>query len=890
MSDKPHSSGWLAGLGEFCFRRPLATLAVSLLLAVVSVYAAATRLTLETDWLVLFSEKHPEIQQLRFWRQNIPGSKDMAILVSGGSLKDRQQAVDELGQELEKSQDLLESPLYSLPADLFLQSGLFYLSQELLESLTQDTQTLARAVHNVKGDQLNMELLTERLLETPEGRTLVLRFLRTLEQRTRSQPEDEPARLFPKIEPEDEQVRKLMSDLDGPGDKVYLSLDDGVSFLVLVSPRLEGRSLDASGPAVAEIRRLVSKARAAHPRLDFSLTGEPVLVVDERNTIAGDSIRGTLCSIVLVLLLFRFGFRELTRPTLALVTLLVGLLWTVGCTALTIGHLNFITVTYIPILVGIGIDFAIHVTFRYYECRQSEDGVMAIRQTMASAGKDTSIGALTTSVAFAVLVLVGFRGVAELGMIAFFGVLLCQVSACTLLPAMLALMERRNYSLPPRGRQELRSWFETCQAWNGPLLSMGAILTLLGLLGSFYVQFDIHLLKMQNPNLESVKTELMLVASGRSSVLTALVPAQNTAEARELEAKLRRLPSVAQVIGVSTFLPRIEPRETELAAKLVQSRPDILKLMDAFKNFPALNANSAQELFRRLELAELIHPEPTALSPQRQEMKAATDRLRQRLEERGPGPLIDAINQMLKELDEESGASRPLMERQTGTPLDQLALPSNLRGRLAGRDGQLALKVFPKLDIWRSEELHRFLGDVRKVSENVSGEPVLIELFERVVLETHWRGIGYSLLAMTCLLLIVLRNIRLAFLAAVPTAVSLLNVLGFMGLFGMSFNPANFVAVPMLLGLGSVFGLHSILRMKELGNAELLCCSTGPAILLSSATSAAGFASLGLAAHRGIASLGILVTLGLVVNAILSLFILPCLVARFPGLLGKSDS
>ncbi len=89
----------------------------------------------------------------------------------------------------------------------------------------------------------------------------------------------------------------------------------------------------------------------------------------------------------------------------------------------------------------------------------------------------------------------------------------------------------------------------------------------------------------------------------------------------------------------------------------------------------------------------------------------------------------------------------------------------------------------------------------------------------------------------------------------------------------------------MLLGIGSVFGLQSVLRMRELGNCRLLCCSTGLAIMLSAATSAAGFASLGLAAHRGIASLGGLVTAGLLVNAVLSLLVLPILVRHFPGLI-----
>ena len=267
------------------------------------------------------------------------------------------------------------------------------------------------------------------------------------------------------------------------------------------------------------------------------------------------------------------------------------------------------------------------------------------------------------------------------------------------------------------------------------------------------------------------------------------------------------------------------------------------------------------------------------------EIKKLGQKLKARASKRGPGPLLDGANEILRQLEQRANEMVPLLEIQTSEPLVQSQLPPALVQRLQGEDGTYALRVFPRLDIWRPDNLKSFLEDLRTVSPNVSGEPVLIELFERLVMRTHRLGIMFSLLAMFGLLFLVLRDIRLTMLASLPTALSLLQVLGFMGMFGWSFNPANFVAVPMLLGIGSVFGLHSVLRMKELGNDRLLCCSTGLAILLSSLTSAAGFASLGLAEHRGIASLGGLVTLGLLVNVVLSLFVLPCLVARFPHIL-----
>ncbi len=877
----------LVYLGSWSFRHPLKLLFLSLLFGLLSVGVARQRLTLETDWLVLFSPEIPQIKTLEFWRKNLPGSKDMAVIVSGSDLATRQRAVDQLGKMMRKHPQELESPLYSLSAERFLRSGLYYLPKDQLQAIDNDVQLLLSGVPS-KGVDLpfQMEKLTNALLLGDGGAQLVLRFLKALEESTRFEVDQPDADLYwPKIEPESVKIQEILGTFSGAeAERVYLSLDGGQTLLVLVGPKLrDGRPEEAFRPAVSAVREVLAEIRGQYPQLTFSLTGEPVLVVDERQTIAEDSVISTGFSLVLVVLLFHFGYREMTRPMLALVTLLFGLVWTLGCVALAVGHLNFISVTYIPILVGIGIDFGIHISFRFYECRAEVDGVTAVEQTMATAGKYTLIAAVTNCVPFLILTMVGFRGVAELGLIATIGVMLCQFAACSVLPALLGLLERRNYRLSSRGRQDLDSLHCGLKPWGGAMVSLAAIITVLGFLGVSRTRFDIHLLKMQNPQLESVQTELMLVSSGKSSVLTALVPAANLEQARQFEDKIRALSSVAEVIALSTFLPRVEEGEESLVRDLLEARSRLVTLLGGLTGMAPLDAAAATRMFSLLE--KLRPSNDVGAQFQTVELE-----LQRRLEQRGPGPLIDAINEMVRQTEVKSKEVTGLLLLQEPDPLRTEQLPGELLTRLRGQDGTFVLRVFPRDDIWQAANLHSFLKDLRTVTPEVTGEPVLIELFEGLVLKTHKLGILYSLLAMAVILTVVLRDVRLVALAGLPTAISLVQVLGFMGLCRMSFNPANFVAVPMLLGIGSVFGLQSVLRMKELRSSRVLCCSTGLAILLSAATSAAGFASLGLAAHRGIASLGGLVTMGLVVNAVLSLFVLPVVVEWYPDLLGKEKA
>lgn len=795
----------------------------------------------------------------------------MAVIISGGSLEERRAAARELGKSFLDHPDHLEAVLSALPTDVFVSSGLYFLPQETLKTIDQDSELALKGTRSIDlSRQPNLDYLTEELASSTAGSELLLRGLEAFVGATsvRDKKSDSQGELIPKLMPESEQLSQYLGDLDDVPTEAFFSLDGGRTILVLVRPKIGTQSLEAAGPAVAEVRQILSKLREDYHSLTLSLTGEPVLVVDERKTIAQDSVRGTVCSLLLVIILFQFGFREFLRPALALSTLTVGLLWTLGVISVSIGHLNFITITYVPILVGIGLDFGIHMAFRYYEHRQSETPEQSIEAALEGAGKDTFFGALTTSASFGVLWAIGFRGVSELGAIALVGVLLCQLSSCTFMPAMLAWLEKRGTALPENGRQELCWLEEQLSHLDKPILFTTLILVICSVFLAPTVGFNVHLLKMQNPELESVQTELRLVAEGKSSVLTALVAAPNLETARQWESALREKQTVAEVISLATFLPRVTPEKVNAVHSILARRDTLIALLHFLKDTPPARAKEALRMLERFSALNL----PT---PKLQIAGQLLSQLQRHLKQRGPGPVMDSLEGLRSTTLDKLTHFEPLLKQQDVSPLSPEALPETLKGRLLRTDGQFVLKIFPQVDIWQPENLHRFLQDVREVTPDVSGEPVLIELFERLVMRTHWRGITLSLLVMTIVLIVILRDTKDVILAASPTAISLLLVMGLMGFLGWDFNPANFVAVPMLLGIGSVFGLHSVIRMRELGHERILSCSTGPAIILSAATSMAGFASLGLADHRGIASLGWVVSIGLFINTLLSISVLP---------------
>jgi len=99
-------------------------------------------------------------------------------------------------------------------------------------------------------------------------------------------------------------------------------------------------------------------------------------------------------------------------------------------------------------------------------------------------------------------------------------------------------------------------------------------------------------------------------------------------------------------------------------------------------------------------------------------------------------------------------------------------------------------------------------------------------------------------------------------LALLPVALGTVWMVGFMGWFGIPFNPANIMTLPLVVGIGVTNGIHILNRFGEEKNPSILARSTGLAVLVSGLTTIAGFGSLILAKHQGIESLGYVMAVG----------------------------
>src|SRR6185436_11232318 len=145
--------------------------------------------------------------------------------------------------------------------------------------------------------------------------------------------------------------------------KIYITFAGGRIYLV----NAHAPDKEKNAASVERLRKLVDETKVEVPGLNVGLTGEPVLEIDEMAQSQHDTTVASIASLIVCALIFIYGYQETGRPVKATICLIVGLAYTLAFATAVIGHLNILTITFVPILIGLAIDFGVHLITRYEE-------------------------------------------------------------------------------------------------------------------------------------------------------------------------------------------------------------------------------------------------------------------------------------------------------------------------------------------------------------------------------------------------------------------------------------------------------------------------------------------------------------------------------------------
>jgi len=133
-------------------------------------------------------------------------------------------------------------------------------------------------------------------------------------------------------------------------------------------------------------------------------------------------------------------YRRLDATLLSLAPLVVGIVWMLGLMGAFGLEMNFFNVFVTTMIIGIGVDYGVHMMHRYREI--GVDGDVSgndLLQGMGETGKAIVLAALSTSVGFGSMAISHYPGLRTMGLVAILGALATALVAVTLLPAFLGL-------------------------------------------------------------------------------------------------------------------------------------------------------------------------------------------------------------------------------------------------------------------------------------------------------------------------------------------------------------------------------------------------------------------------------------------------------------------
>jgi hopanoid biosynthesis associated RND transporter like protein HpnN len=367
--------------------------------------------------------------------------------------------------------------------------------------------------------------------------------------------------------------------------------------------------------------------------------------------------------------------------------------------------------------------------------------------------------------------------------------------------------------------------------------------------------------------------------SRENSGYFAEVVASSATEARELTRRLEALPAVDHVVSLATFVPDDqEAKLAELAAlrrELADVRPvpyeedlRVMELPTVFENF----RTSVEGLKLHLEKERM--PEAKRVGA----FLATLDRffasLEKEKDKNALGMLRDFQGGMLASFPEKIGM---FADSLAVTPVTEADIPPQIRERFVGKSGKYLLQVAPRKEIFEREPLKRFLDQVRSVAPRANGEPVMVYESMTIMRDAYLRAFIYAFAAIVAILFVTFRSVAYTLVGLVPLVVGILLMVGGMWLSGISFNSANIIVMPLILGIAVDSGIYIINRFRQEDGdaATVIMSSTGLGVVYNTLTIMASFGALMVAHHQGVFSIGAVMSLGMVACQAAFVLVLP---------------
>ena len=557
----------------------------------------------------------------------------------------------------------------------------------------------------------------------------------------------------------------------------------------------------------------------ANPQLTATIGGSFRNKIDEYKSLINDIYSTALiafCGILLLILLF---YRRFSAAVNILCPLLLGTLWCFGVTTLIVSSLNLLTVFLVAILLGLGVDYGIYFYSRFSEERGSGKNIEdAISCCLFETGKATLSAALTTALAFFVLIFMKPKGFQEFGFLTFVSIWILFFTYIFFAPALWVLGDKIGFKTK-RLKHKLPQILKT-PLTSSKILIIALVLIVLGIISLPMTgfEYDYGKLRSQSNTYWKVKQKIHDIFPLSKSPAIAIT--ESIDEARALVAAVReKIPktkTIDTVKSIVDFMPESQKPKIIILQKLS-------KLLQKNRKFMSDNEIKTTDAY-----LPYLNPPLFALH--------------------------DMPQRVLRYFQGVNDNNNYLVFIYDKVPLS---------------DGTWAIKYANDIKSFSTTE---------KTYHPAEGSVIFAETLQLMKKESAIAFI-VMLLGIYLILLLNFKSAKQALHVFFPLITGLLITFFVMWCLGLKLNIFNLVIFPILLGIGIASALDLYHRFQEEGknkNAlQTMFSATGNSLLLATTTTMVGFASMLFADHQGLKSIGQVALTGMGCLLVASLLLYP---------------
>lgn len=865
---------FFASIGKIVSQHPWFVLIIASLISALSIFEMR-HLSLNTTWLSLAPQKSQSVQQFKKIIKNFGSAVPIIVSIKGDDKNKLIDTVKKMNQDLQKIKQIKDVN-YHITQSFAKKNGLKLVKAKDLKRMRKTISdfNLTDYYKNLNNDFESQyvnesdEPLSKQeknAVQSIDGLKAVLQGYTTYLQNSG-------------------RSSSLNQAIDEStfGPQYFFSRDKKM-ILLFVQPTVSVLDINKIIPVVRRVENLLNQYRKQYPNLQFGQTGMSVISRDEMDAGMHDTVMNLLTAIIAIFLLLSLSFRMWSSSFLAMIALLTGVIWDIGLASVVFGQLNLFTAMVGVILIGLGIDYSIHLLTSYTQHKYSGLSTEeAIKQSYLKTGPGILTGSLTTAIAFLVFVVTKIESLKELGFVMGTGIILTFLSTLFVLPALIVIKEKLfkskikkiNMSYPFMAKVAKKSIKKTKIILIGTALLFIVSIIIIPKL-HFITDFNkleargllsLHLMDEINDKFDLAPDPVLFIANSLK-------------ETEETTDKLLKSNSVGFVDSLSVYLPSKEKQNKRFQ--------EIKKLQMIFQNQSQFHSVNKKEL-----LAQIV-------------------RLKQNIIEIGDMAYMGGLDILAKHCSETTNVFAPLFSAIEKTPQNKLNsmaslfykrlrnnfktllntsyitlqdVPVHIRNLYLSTDKtKYLINVYAAKPIWKDLLKTPFLKDVRAINPKITG---MAPIMESVIRSAGKGGKYASILAFLLIFLLVLidfRNIKFTLLALIPLILGSVFVLAFLVVTNIYFTWMTVMIVPLIIGIGIDDGVHIIhrYRIEKKGSADsqevlpLVMKTTGKAVVLTSLTTMIGFGSLMFSRMVGYEQFGLVLFFGIGLLLVLSTTLLP---------------